>query len=84
MMRFRIVSRLVSLAFDLMETDEERFAIECEDCPRGPHDVVNAMDSKEERAEWLLAHQAETGHMQFSEYNITRIRVVSRPLRMKD
>jgi len=84
MYRFKIVSRLLAGAFNLEETHEEHFAIECEDCPRGPHDVLNAMDSKEEMKEWFLLHQVKTGHMQFSEYKITRLRVVSRKLHMKD
>ncbi|MFE9742925.1 hypothetical protein [Streptomyces sp. NPDC006477] len=70
------MSRLIASAFNFAESYEESYAMECSDCPSGgPHAVINAFESKEERAEWQIAHHKETGHKVFQEYEITRLRV---------
>jgi len=71
----RFVSRLLAAAFYLKETYEEKHFAECRVCIRGPHDVINAFDSKEDRAQWRIAHHAETGHGVFDEYDMTRTTV---------
>lgn len=77
-MRFKIVSRLIAAAFNLVEPFEERYTIECEQCPKGPHEVMNAFEMKEERAEWMLEHRKQTGHLVYSEYDVRRVQVTVR------